>query len=144
MGIYNWSLHLVASQFLVNLPQTHFVGWAAMFRSVAGVAQTKLNYGYCCTGKILIFSKSCTGFFLIYIGIIHFLAQTIQIFWTNVALISLRNLPFIWTWLSCSHDTFMYMCISRYIFVCVCMYACIIIYLYWDSVLGETPYAVSF
>ena len=48
----------------------------AMFRSVAGVAQTESDYGCCCTGKTPILSKSCTGFYLIYIGIIHFVAKT--------------------------------------------------------------------
>ena len=69
-----------------------------MFRSVARVAQTESDYGCCCTGKTPILSKSCTGFYLIYIGIIHFDAQTTADYTNfnpNVALTSLRNLPYI-------------------------------------------------
>ena len=68
-----------------------------MFRSVAGVAQTESGYEYCCTGKTPISSKSCTGFNQIYIGIIHFVAQTTadySNFDQNVALTSLHNLPY--------------------------------------------------
>ena len=92
----------------VNIPNCSFqlpkgldCSLAAMFRSVARTVQTESDYGYCHTGKTPIFSKSCTGLYLSYIGIIHFVAQTTAdytYFGPNVALISLCNLPCIWTW----------------------------------------------
>ena len=51
---------------------------------------------FCCTSKTNIFLKSCTGIYLIYIGIFHFVAQSQKpaptaesIFEPNVALIRL-------------------------------------------------------
>ena len=47
-----------------------------MFRSMAGVAQTELDFGCCFTGKSPIFANHCTWFHLIYIGNINFVTQT--------------------------------------------------------------------
>ena len=50
-----------------------------MFRSVAGVAQTELDYGFCCIDKTSIFFKNLHRVldkYLIYVEIIYFVAQT--------------------------------------------------------------------
>ena len=51
-------------------------GQVSMFRSVAEVTQTELDYGYCNTGKTLIFLKSCTGIYLNYRRAINFITHT--------------------------------------------------------------------
>ena len=69
---------------------------------LAAVAQIKLSF-YCNL-------QSSTELYIIYIGIIHLFVKTTadySIFCYNVALISLCNMHYFWTWILCFTSSFL-------------------------------------